>query len=218
MFLFFKKSRLEILLCGVLETCSKLFLFFVCQRSINLNYPWSWRSFDWLLVAHFLHGCIVLLLVISHKHFQRASCVNKTNSMKIGEYSKNENTKMLKFVYHRLLLFTLIWADLEVKPPTDTGNDSVHQSNRLKNVNLSCFEVSTRNTIAFCYMLTVFLHHRAGAIRQPFWTRLFLSKKMQCYWTVNGGMNYLQHFWNNWLTEIQQQIFKLLCWVLWRLD
>ena len=33
-------------------------------------------------------------------------------------------------------------------------------------------------------------NHRAGVVEQPFWTELFLSKKMQGYPTINGGKNF----------------------------
>ena len=33
-------------------------------------------------------------------------------------------------------------------------------------------------------------NHRAGVVHQPFWTELFLSKKMQGYPTINGGKNF----------------------------
>ena len=48
-------------------------------------------------------------------------------------------------------------------------------------------------------MLTVFLHHRAVAIPQPFWTGLFSSEKMQCYPTLNGGKNCLGSTPPSWL-------------------
>ena len=39
--------------------------------------------------------------------------------------------------------------------------------------------------------LIVFFLYRTGSIQQPFWIGLFLSKKMQCYPTLNGGKNCL---------------------------
>ena len=41
------------------------------------------------------------------------------------------------------------------------------------------------------YLITDFFLHRAGAIQQPYWAGLFLSKKMQCCPTLNGGKNCL---------------------------
>ena len=40
-------------------------------------------------------------------------------------------------------------------------------------------------------MLIVFLCHKARAIERSFRTGLFLSEKMQCYPTLNGGKNCL---------------------------
>ena len=34
-------------------------------------------------------------------------------------------------------------------------------------------------------------NHRAGVVEQPFWTELFLSKKLQGYPTINGEKNCL---------------------------
>ena len=40
-------------------------------------YPWSWNRFDRFFLSHFFHRSVVFFLILSHKHFQRSSCVNK---------------------------------------------------------------------------------------------------------------------------------------------
>ncbi len=41
------------------------------------TYPGSGDGLDGLLLAHFLHGGVVLLLVLRHEHLQRPACVHQ---------------------------------------------------------------------------------------------------------------------------------------------
>ena len=46
-----------------------------------VTYFRPWSSFDWLFVAHFLHGCVIFFLVICHEHLQGTSCVMRRNQV-----------------------------------------------------------------------------------------------------------------------------------------
>ena len=70
------------------------------RGACDLSYPWPWYCFHRFLLAHFLHGRIVLLLILGHEHLQRAPCVreDKLNELFVAELALARGEEMMEQV------------------------------------------------------------------------------------------------------------------------
>ena len=67
----------------------------ICCPSSKSTYPRSWDGLHGLLLPHLLHGGVVLLLVLRHKHFKGTPCVQEKRLARCQQKGQRRSIRVL---------------------------------------------------------------------------------------------------------------------------